>query len=106
MAPWSRKGGVGWSGASAHRTWDARTRCLEAPTPRPHYAWVMPTAPVRALAALVVTLLLAGCAGEPAASFDPTGPCSTDGSAVGAYPDLEARIPTSYEGVGPGRLDS
>jgi hypothetical protein len=55
-----------------------------------------------ALAALVVT----ACSVGPASSFDPSGPCTSDGSAVGAYPDLEARIPTSYEGVGPGKLDS
>jgi len=51
-------------------------------------------------------LLLAACAAGPAPSFDPTGPCTSDGSAVGAYPELEALIPTTYEGVGPGRLDS
>jgi hypothetical protein len=50
--------------------------------------------------------MAAACSGDPASSFDPTGPCITDGSAPGAYPDLEARIPTSYEGQGPGRLDS
>ena len=30
----------------------------------------------------------------------------SDDAAPGAYPDLEARIPTSYEGHGPTRLDS
>jgi hypothetical protein len=51
-------------------------------------------------------MLLAACSGAPVTSFDPTGPCTTDGSASGAYPDLEARIPTSFEGQGPTRLDS
>jgi hypothetical protein len=55
---------------------------------------------------LLAAVLLTGCSSGPAASFDPTGPCLVDGSAPGAYPDLEARIPTSYEGQGPGHLDS
>jgi hypothetical protein len=60
----------------------------------------------RVYAVALLAVLLAACSTGPPPSFDPTGPCVTDGSAVGAYPDLEARIPTSYEGVGPGRLDS
>ena len=60
----------------------------------------------RACAIALIAVLLAACSSGPAPSFDPAGPCATDGSAVGAYPELEARIPTSYEGVGPGRLDS
>lgn len=55
--------------------------------------------------ALALAVALAACSG-PAASFDPTGACTADGSAPGAYPDLEARIPTTYEGRGPDRLDS
>lgn len=70
----------------------------------------MSIAPVRgfqALAAVAIAILLvAGCSTGPTVSFDPTGPCTSDGSAVGAYPELEARIPTSYEGQAPGRLDS
>lgn len=61
------------------------------------------------LAAAVGTAVL-GCSAPPAASFDPTGSCTTDasseGRAGGAYPDLEARVPTSYEGRGPDQLDS
>jgi hypothetical protein len=57
------------------------------------------------LALLAMCAVLAACS-APAASFDPTGPCTTDGSAAGAYPDLEARIPTTYEGQGPTTLDS
>ena len=34
------------------------------------------------------------------------GPCTADGSAPGAYPDLEALVPTTYEERGPNRLDS
>lgn len=53
----------------------------------------------------LVTLLVAACA-PAAASFDPTGPCTGDGSAEGAYPELEALVPASYEGRGPDTLDS
>jgi hypothetical protein len=55
---------------------------------------------------LVAAFLVASCSTGSAASFDPTGPCTSDGSAPGAYPDLEARIPRSYEGQGPTGLDS
>lgn len=57
-------------------------------------------------AVLAVALALAGCASNAPASFDPIGPCTTDGSAPGAYPDLEARIPTTFLDVKPGKLDS
>lgn len=65
--------------------------------------------PPRSLAALLaaVGLLLAACvAAAPAVSFDPTGPCTTDGSVAGAYPDLEALIPTTLRDQKPGTLDS
>ena len=66
----------------------------------------MPLPFLRLCGMLLAALLLSSCSSGADASFDPAGACSGDGSAVGAYPDLEARIPTSYEGVGPGRLDS
>ena len=56
------------------------------------------------LAAAVI--LVAGCTGAASSSFDPTGPCSGDGSAPGAYPELEARVPAAYEDRAPDRLDS
>ncbi len=55
---------------------------------------------------LLVALLVASCAAQPAASFDPSGPCLGDGSAPGAYPDLEAMVPASYEDSPPETLDS
>lgn len=58
------------------------------------------------LLALVVATALAGCGTETTASFDPASACTTDGRMAGGYPDLEARVPTSYEGRGPDRLDS
>jgi hypothetical protein len=57
------------------------------------------------LVLLTLTFGMITCSG-PAASFDPTGTCVADGSAPGAYPDLEARIPTTYRAAAPERLDS
>jgi hypothetical protein len=51
----------------------------------------------------MLVVLLAGCAG---AAFDPTGPCTSDGSASGAYPDLEAQVPKLFRGSAPSVLDS
>jgi hypothetical protein len=65
----------------------------------------MPRRSARAGVLVLVALFLAACAGG-APSFDPSGPCTTDGSAAGAYPDLEARIPTVFEGGPPATLDS
>ncbi len=66
----------------------------------------MPVRPIPLLTVSLVVLFLAACSGGPTASFDPSGACTSDGSAAGAYPALEARIPTSYEGQAPGHLDS
>lgn len=57
------------------------------------------------VAILVVALVVAGCA-EAAASFDPTGSCVADGVAVGAYPELEALVPATFEDQAPRTLDS
>jgi hypothetical protein len=56
------------------------------------------------LAAAIVAI--AGCGSDPGPSFDPTGPCTVDGSAAGAYPALEAFVPDAYEGREPDLLDS
>ena len=59
------------------------------------------------LAALVGGLIaLAACATAPGATFDPAGPCTTDGQRPGAYPELETRIPATFDGAAPVRLDS
>ena len=55
---------------------------------------------------LLVAILFAACSNATAGSFDPTGPCTGDGREPGAYPELEARIPTSYYGKPPEKLDS
>ena len=54
-------------------------------------------------AALVAAALLAGCGGQ---IFNPDGPCTSDGSAPGAYPELEATVPTALNGAPPTDLDS
>jgi hypothetical protein len=59
-----------------------------------------------ALLLVAVVAVVAGCAGPAAASFDPTAACVADGSAPGAYPDLEAMVPATYEAKGPETLDS
>lgn len=52
-------------------------------------------------------LLLAGCGSSiPVVSFDPSTPCTTDGRQPGAYPDLEALLPTEYQGAPPDNVDS
>ncbi len=50
----------------------------------------------------VAALVAAGCS----SSFDPTGPCSADGSAPGAYPELEALVPRVFRGAAPVQVDS
>ena len=62
-------------------------------------------APVGVLATLLVALSVTACAG-PGATFDPAGPCVVDGQTAGAYPDLEARLPTSLDGRSPTSVDS
>ena len=52
--------------------------------------------------AVVLGFALAGCA----SSFDPTGPCTNDGSAAGAYPELESAVPASFRSAAPAELDS
>jgi hypothetical protein len=77
---------------------------------RGHRAPATLTGVVRAERFLVVTLAIAlavtGCAGQAATSFDPTGPCTSDGQRPGAYPELEARIPATLLGQKPVTLDS
>src|SRR6266849_2764156 len=55
-----------------------------------------------------VLLLLAGlvCLAACAPSFNPNGPCSRDGSEPGAYPELEALVPSTFRGTRPHQIDS
>jgi hypothetical protein len=64
---------------------------------------------VALLAVVGLAIVVAGCSASPPASFDPAGPCTADagdGSAPGAFPDLEARIPTTFEEQAAQTLDS
>jgi hypothetical protein len=51
----------------------------------------------------ILALALAGCT---AGSFDPTGPCTIDGSSAGAYPEMEAQVPRAFRGTAPAQVDS
>jgi hypothetical protein len=66
----------------------------------------MPRPPRFSAILLAATVFVAACGSGQARSFDPTGECSTDGRAPGAYPDLEALVPKRYQGVQPDTLDS
>jgi hypothetical protein len=61
-----------------------------------------------AVAGLLLVLLVAACGGSqiPVVSFDPASPCTTNGRQPGAYPDLEAVLPTAYDGKPPMNVDS
>jgi len=91
---------------------DARTRCLGAPPGRgrcPRTRDTLGSMPrFLHLSALVVAVLVAvACSATgQAASFDPGGPCTTDGRAPGAYPELEALVPQKFLDAAPERLDS
>jgi hypothetical protein len=52
--------------------------------------------------AVVIALALGACG----PGFDPTGPCTADGSMAGAYPDLEGLVPTTFRSAPPKQLDS
>jgi hypothetical protein len=56
---------------------------------------------------LIAGVALAGCSdSSPYTSFDPASACTTDGRFPGAYPALEARVPTAFDGRSPDQLDS
>lgn len=52
-------------------------------------------------------IAVAGCAAPPPRpSFDPVGPCTSDGQRPGAYPDIEEHLPRSFSGAAPTNVDS
>ena len=61
---------------------------------------------LRAAVAVVLLVVIATVTGACSAPFDPSGPCRSDGSAKGAYPDLEAQVPTAFRGAAPTEVDS
>jgi hypothetical protein len=54
---------------------------------------------------MVVALALSAC-GAASPSFSTSGPCLADGRAPGAYPQLEARVPTTISGRQATTVDS
>jgi hypothetical protein len=57
--------------------------------------------------AVAVALVVSACGGSGASpSFDVAAGCPAEGRAPGAYPELEARVPKTYEGRAPDQLDS
>lgn len=54
----------------------------------------------------LIAAIVAACGGGAPASFDVAAGCPVEGRVAGAYPALEKRIPTSYEGRAPDTLDS
>ena len=56
---------------------------------------------------VLLAVVVTACGREiPVASFDPASECTTDGRFAGAYPDLEALLPGTYEGAAPTNVDS
>ncbi len=53
---------------------------------------------------LIAALVLSACAAAP--PFDPKATCGPGGRAAGAYPDLEAMLPTQLDGAAPTSVDS
>ncbi len=59
------------------------------------------------VAALAAAFVVGACATPiPQASFDPASACTTDGRFPGAFPELEALLPTTFEGKAPTSVDS
>ena len=114
-----------WSGASAHHSGTAGTRCqlstarlqcrcnVRAPMvalpqgrsggsaisfPAMPPVRLPPSRARHALAALAGCLVRSSRPPARSAAFDPSGPCTEDGRAAGAYPDLEALVPRSLDG--------
>ncbi|MFM2105805.1 MAG: hypothetical protein RL338_837 [Chloroflexota bacterium] len=75
-----------------------------------HPVTAAPRPPVGIVAvalALAVAVALAGCSATPApASFDPAASCTEDARLPGAYPELEAFLPTRLFDAAPDSLDS
>ena len=55
------------------------------------------------VASLLATVVVAGCAAD---RFDASAPCNGDDRLPGAYPSLEALVPTTLDGSPASRVDS
>ena len=58
------------------------------------------------LAAALLAVAMAACTTAAAPRFDPSAPCPPDGRGSGAYPELEARVPMTFDGRAAERRDS
>ena len=66
----------------------------------------MPRTALASVVLLAFLLSACGTSGAPIVSFDPSAPCPAEGQQPGAYPDLEALLPTTHEGKAPDSVDS
>jgi hypothetical protein len=98
---------------------DGRTRCRKAPQrgcnacqPNGRIIEIVFPRPLRfrragswnnGFAVVLIALVAAACGGT---RFDPSGPCTVDGRAPGAYPAIERLIPDRFDGAAPTVLDS
>jgi hypothetical protein len=57
--------------------------------------------PVVLIAFALLAVLVGACS-----KFDPSEPCTSDGTAPGAYPELEAMVPKLFRDAAPSQLDS
>jgi hypothetical protein len=63
--------------------------------------------PRTAAAILAFAVVLGACGSSiPVVSFDPASACTSDGRQPGAYPELEAMLPSAYQGKAPDNVDS
>lgn len=64
--------------------------------------------PVVVVLALLSLLIAGACTASsiPVVSFDPASSCTSDGRMPGAYPDLEALLPSEYDTKPPTSVDS
>lgn len=89
----------GWSGY-------ARTVMPTLLQARHPARWPRRSRMLPAAVALAVAVAACGGTGAPVRSFDPQGPCISDGQQPGAYPELERLLPAEVEGRPPASLDS
>ena len=66
---------------------------------RPPRTWLL-------LACCFVLLAALTACGSGGPSFDPKATCGPDGKVAGAYPELEARLPATFDGKAPTSVDS
>ncbi len=63
--------------------------------------------PWTAAAILGASVVIGACGSSiPVVSFDPSSACTSDGRQPGAYPELEAMLPSTYQGKAPDNVDS